>query len=302
MIDFVNEDAIRTLQAQEKPNKDLILQLWMFNQGLIHKVLQKYKGLAEYDDLVQEAFIAFYNAVFAFCGEQGAKFSTFLTVCITNHIIKYLKSDRLVKLPNSIRTLKIKYNRAFNELSQSQGKEPTRAEIADYIGVSIDELEQLAGTETAVRLDEVRGADDEGITLLDTLKSSVDVENSIIEQEYSQYQKNALWGILDAYLTNRENEIIQEHYRQNKTLQDIATGQGISQQRAAKIEQDSLAKLRRNPQVRRLAEDLQKSDAILFRGGCKAFKITGNSVVERIAIKVDEALNYKYKTREDFQS
>jgi RNA polymerase sigma-B factor len=300
MIDFINEDAIRTLQAQEVPDKDLILNLWMFNQGLIHQILRKYKGLADYDDLTQEAFISFYNAVFAYSGEQGAKFSTFLSVCVTNHIIKYLKSDRLVKLPDSIKTLKIKYNRAFNELSQSQGREPTRAEIATFIGCSIEDIEALAGVGQAVSLDKVQGAGDEGATLLDTLKSSVDIENSIIEQEYSQYQKTALWGILDDCLTCRENEIIKQHYKQNKTLQEIAERQGITPQRASKIEADTFSKLRRNPKIKRLANELEIADSMLFRGSCRTFKRKQTSVVEQIALKVDEALRYSYKTREDF--
>jgi hypothetical protein len=40
---------------------------------------------------------------------------------------------------------------------------------------------------------------------------------------------------------------------------------------------------------------------MLFRGNVKTFKQTGTSIVERVALKVDEALRYTYKTRQDFQ-
>jgi RNA polymerase sigma factor (sigma-70 family) len=300
-MDFSNEEAIQTLQAQETPDKGLILELWEQNTGLVQKTLRRYRGLADYEDMQQEAFIAFFNAVFAFNADVGVRFSTFLVTCLINHISNYIKSDRLVKLPRAVRQLKIEYNKAFNELSQKYNREPTRAEIADFIGCTYEDTLQLAGTERTASLDAIQNADDEGATLLDSLKSDLDVETDIVDQEYREYQKNELWELLDACLTDRENDIIEQHYRENRTLQEIATAQGITEQRASRIEADSLQKLKRNPKIRRLAEELQTADSMLFRGNVKTFKQTGTSIVERVAIKVDEALRYTYKTREDFQ-
>jgi RNA polymerase sigma factor (sigma-70 family) len=299
--DFNNEDIIQTLQQQEQPDKALILELWQSNQGLIQKTLRRYRGLADYEDMQQEAFIAFFNAVFAFNSDVGARFSTFLVTCLINHISGYIQSSQLVRVPRAIKALKIEYNKAFNQLSQEYGREPTTAEIAEYIGCTREDIQALAGTGQTASLDEQQGgAEDEECTLLDTLKSSEDVENGVIEQNYQEYEKTALWGLLEACLTDRENDILEAHYRQNKTLQEVAKVQGISEQRAAKIEQDSFQKLRRNPKIKKLAEELQTADSMLFRGNVKAFKQTGSSIVERIAVKVDEALTYHYKTREEF--
>lgn len=43
-------------------------------------------GYAETDDLAQEGFLAFLNAVNFFDSERGAKFSSFAEVCVTNGI------------------------------------------------------------------------------------------------------------------------------------------------------------------------------------------------------------------------
>jgi RNA polymerase sigma factor (sigma-70 family) len=300
-MDFNNEDVIQILQGQEKPDKTLILELWEQNGGLVHKSLQRFKGLADYEDLTQEAFIAFFQAVFAFNADLGVRFSTFLVTCLINHISNYIKSDRLVKVPRNITALKKAYNQAYNDLSQTLQREPTRAEIADFIGCTYEDTLQLAGAGTTASLDEIQGGADDDCTLMDTLKSGIDIETDVIEEEYADFQKNELWELLDACLTDREADIIEQHYRQDKTLQEIATQQGITEQRASRIEADSLQKLRRNPKIKKLADELETANSMLFRGNCQTFKRTGTSIVERVAIKVDEALRYTYKTREDFK-
>jgi RNA polymerase sigma factor (sigma-70 family) len=262
--------------------------------------LNKYKGLDEYEDLEQEAFLALVKAVKYFDLTTEYKFTTFYPVVLQHHISQYLQQTRFVQVPRAINALKIKCNRAYNELSQLFKREPTQVEIANYIGCDVKELDQLAGAETAVRLDEVRGADDEGCTLMDTLKSDFDLENNAIDNLYQDEQKTQLWAILEAYLNNRENEIISEHYRQNKTFEQIAERQGITPQRASQIEQNTLQKLKRNPKIKRLANELEIADSMLFRGSCGTFKRKQTSVVEQIALKVDAALQYTYKTREDF--
>jgi RNA polymerase sigma factor (sigma-70 family) len=299
--DFNNEDVVLQLQAQEKPDKGLILELWEQNTGLIHKTLQRFKGLADYEDLAQEAFIAFFNAVFAYNADVGAKFSTFLVTCISNAISGYIQSSQLVRVPRAVKSLKIEYNKAFNQLSQEYGREPTRAEIAEYIGCTLEDIQALAGAGQTASLDAVQGSEDENATLLDGLKSDIDIETDAVEEDYAEYQKNELWELLDACLTDREADILEERYKENKTFEEVAEAHGISAQRASRIEADSLQKLRRNPKIKKLADELETANSMLFRGNCQTFKQTGTSIVERVAIKVDEALRYQYKTREDFQ-
>jgi predicted DNA-binding protein YlxM (UPF0122 family) len=103
-------------------------------------------------------------------------------------------------------------------------------------------------------------------------------------------------------LTDREADILESHYKENQTLQEIATAHGISAQRAAKIEQDSFQKLKRNPKIKKLVDELETANSMLFRGNCQTFKRTGTSIVERVAIKVDEALRYHYKSRQEFEN
>lgn len=61
------------------------------NVKLIHAVLRPYKGLEDYEDLYQEAFIGFYKGVISFNPNAGTKITTYACECAKNELKMFFR-------------------------------------------------------------------------------------------------------------------------------------------------------------------------------------------------------------------
>jgi RNA polymerase sigma factor (sigma-70 family) len=288
-----NEDIIQRIQQGERTQENLTL-LWTSNSGLTHKVLNRYRGLADLEDLQQEAFLALVKAVKYFDMAAGYKFTTFYPLVLQQHISRYLQQSALVIVPQDIRKLKARYNKSLAELSQELKREPTRREVAEYMNVSLEELEDmLFKTAEPSSLDAPVSNADDDVILQDTLKADYSLENDITDNLYHNELKTQIWGILARNLSEREYYIIEQYFKNDKTLADIAQELDLSSERVRQIENASFQKLRRSKAGRELERLCEESNSMLFRGSCQTFKQTGSSIVERVALKILAIQNYE---------
>lgn len=63
------------------------------NIGLIHKVLNPYRGLDEYDDLFQEACLGVFKALLTYNSSKGAKLTSYAFTCAQNQVRMYLRTN-----------------------------------------------------------------------------------------------------------------------------------------------------------------------------------------------------------------
>lgn len=63
------------------------------NIGLIHKVLNPYRGLDEYDDLFQEACLGVFKALLTYNSSRGAKLTSYAFTCAQNQVRMYLRTN-----------------------------------------------------------------------------------------------------------------------------------------------------------------------------------------------------------------
>lgn len=288
-----NENLIKEIQQGQNTRENLNT-LWTSNSGLTHKVLNRYRGLADLEDLEQEAFLAMVKAVKYFDLTSEYKFTTFYPIVLQQHISNYIRQSSLIQVPQDIRKLKARYNKSLAELSQELKREPTRREVAEYMNVSMEELgDMLARTAEPSSLDAPVSNADDDVILQDTLKSDYSIENDTIDSLYHNDLKTQIWGILARNLSEREYYIIEQYFKNDKTLADIATELDLSSERVRQIENASFQKLRRSKAGRELERLCEQSNAMIFRGGCQTFKQTGSSIVERVALKILAIQNYE---------
>ena len=63
------------------------------NMGLIHKVLNPYRGLDEYDDLFQEACLGVFKALLTYDSSRGTKLTSYAFTCAQNQVRMYLRTN-----------------------------------------------------------------------------------------------------------------------------------------------------------------------------------------------------------------
>ena len=63
------------------------------NIGLIHKVLNPYRGLDDYDDLFQEACLGIFKALLTYDSSRGTKLTSYAFTCAQNQVRMYLRTN-----------------------------------------------------------------------------------------------------------------------------------------------------------------------------------------------------------------
>ena len=169
------------------------------------------------------------------------EFSTFATPTMVGEIKRHFRDKGwAIRVPRRLQELRLSITRATADLSQSTGRSPTVAELAERLGVTEDEV--LEGLESAqaystLSLDASSSdGSDEGASIADTLgaddPSITDVDN-----------RETLSPLL-ARLAPRERRIIHMRFFENMTQSQIAEQVGVSQMHVSRLLAKSLAQLR----------------------------------------------------------
>ena len=111
------------------------------NLKLVHSCCKRFKGRGiEYDDLYGAGCLGLVKAANAFKEELGFCFSTYAVPVILGEIKRLFRDGGAVKVSRSLKELSLKTIKTKDELSAKLGREPTVKELADALGVSVEEI------------------------------------------------------------------------------------------------------------------------------------------------------------------
>ena len=129
-------------------------------------------------------------------------------------------------------------------------------------------------------------ADDNSLTFSDTIQADFSLEDETIDKMYAVHSKSQLWGIVEHFTSNRENNIIREIFINNRTMAAVAREQGITIDRIRQIKEKGLRRLRTGKAKRELLEKFDIVEAGAYRNSMNKFNEHGStSTVEYIALR-----------------
>jgi RNA polymerase sigma-B factor len=208
---------------------------------LVEYLARRFRNRGElHDDLVQVATIGLIKSVDRFDLERGVEFSTYATPTIVGEIKRHFRDKGwAIRVPRRLQELKLSLAKATSELSQRNGRSPTVAELAGFLGMSDEDV--LEGLESAnaystVSLDTPESGDSDALAVADTLGV---VDESLEGVEY----RESLKPLLDQ-LPPREKRILLLRFFSNMTQSQIAIELGISQMHVSRLLARTLAQLR----------------------------------------------------------
>ena len=265
--------------------------LYENNLPLIKKIIKPYTAYECEADLLQESYFGLWDAVQRYEVSENVRFMTYARHWILLAVRQYIeKCGSTVRIPNYERQKMLRCKRAIEQIRQEQGREPTATDIAALLGVSVEEVQEIQGYMQGVASLDTPIAGGNGLTLADTLQADLSVENDTVDKIYSEHSKNELWGIVERFTSDRENDIIKEIFLYKKTMAQVAREQGLSFDRIRQIKESGLRKLRIGKAKRELLEKFDIAGAGLYRGGLNNYREHDfTSVVERTAMKEIEA-------------
>ena len=245
---LTREEEIKLAARVKRGDKRARERMIKANLRLVVKISYDYANFGvPLLDLINEGNIGLMKAVERFNPRKGAKLSTYAALWIKQSIRRALSNQsKTIRLPVHVVDKVHKLHRASLELTETLGREPNDAELAERLGIAPAKAAQLRtygvsplsldapiGDEDDNRFGDI--VEDEGaLTPYELLRVKT------MRQEIRQHIK---------CLTPREAEIIAMRFgldgQQPRTLDEVGKKFNVTRERIRQIQEIALGKLRR---------------------------------------------------------
>ncbi len=284
-----NEELVSLIQREQDVNGNM-LKLWEQNEGYITKMARKYQHLAEFEDLMQEAYFGLANAVSHYKPEEGSGFISYATYWIKQGLQRYIENcGTIIRLPSNMAESATRYKVIAKKYEDKYGEEPTDVQMCKFLYVSDKKLQSIKKALTTGQVSSLNIAVGESGTeqIQDFQVSAENLEEDAIKRLDQEHMKSALWEAVEL-LGERKRDVLRMRYQEGKTLKEIADAVGVKGSYVPTIENECFRKLRlkkgSNMVFRRYYEDYIAPTSF-NHVPLQSFKYTWTSQTERDALR-----------------
>ena len=231
----------------EKGSTEAFNRLVEANLRLVASIAKHYQGCGlSYQDLIQEGNIGLIKAAKKFDVSKGFRFSTYATWWIKQASSRAIADQsKTIRIPVHMTENINKIKKIERQLTITLGHEPNDKEIAEFMGITYKEVEDIRAYNTDTISLDVQINDDEGATLGSLIEDTKFKNPLDICSEVSD--KDTLNLVLDT-LSDRENQILKMRFGVDRdrpmTLEEVGQEFNLTRERIRQIEAKALRKLR----------------------------------------------------------
>ena len=231
------QDLFVRLKNGDKSMRDVIA---CGNLKLVLSILKKFSQNDENkDDLFQIGCVGLMKAIDNFDPSYGVKFSTYCVPMILGEVRRYIRDNSSLRVSRSLKDLAYKCNKAKEYLSLTLGRNPTNLEIADYLGVTVNEIVEALQSrlEPISVFEPIYNDGGDTIYLYDQIEDKT-------ENHIEINTKISLNDAIDS-LPEREKYVLNQIFVIGKTQVELSKELNISQAQISRIESKAINTLKK---------------------------------------------------------
>lgn len=220
--------------------QDWVEQYAPLVKRIAHHIMAKLPASVEVDDIIQAGMMGLMDAVNRYEETQGAQFETYAAQRIRGAMLDELRNCDW--LPRGIRKNMRTIEKAMHVLEQKLGRQPTEQEIAQQLGVSLADYQQMlqeARGHQLVYYEDYSEGDDEHFLDRHAGHSHPSPLESLVEEDMRERLIAAIAG-----LPEREKLMMGLYYEQDLNLREIGEVLGVSESRVCQLHTQAIARLR----------------------------------------------------------
>lgn len=210
------------------------------------RVAMNVPNSVEFNDLVSYGILGLIDAIDKFDPTREIKFKTYAVTRIRGSIYDELRA--IDWLPRSVRQKAKEIERTIADLEIRLGRSAKDEEIAEQLGVSLQEFHTLllrVSGNVLVSIDENwfinDGSDNAPMSIEDTLESS-DADNPEVVAEKDEIKKLIARALMD--LPDREKQVLILYYYEGLTLKEIGSILSVTESRVSQLHTKAIMRLR----------------------------------------------------------
>lgn len=206
-----------------------------------HRISSRLPSHVEVDDLIHSGILGLMDAVKKFEPDRNVKFKTYAEQRIRGAILDGLRD--LDWVPRSLRRKKKDIENAYHLLEQQLGRAATDEEVAEHLGITLEDLNKSLDELKGVTLGAfVETGEDEGGENLISFVPDPDAEDPSVTL-HSRELKSLLRDAVDK-LPTKERFVVQLYYFDELTMKEIGTLLNITESRVSQLHTKSMLRLR----------------------------------------------------------
>lgn len=233
------DETAKLIQSAHEGDKSARDRLVAENMGLVWSIVRRFGGRGyDPEDLFQIGSIGLIKAIDKFDLNYDVKLSTYAVPMIAGEIKRFLRDDGMIKVSRVLKETAVKAKGVREALNLKLGREPTLNEIAEELGICVEEL--AAAMESGAEIESLQKTiyqgDGSSIHLMDKLEEKSNPAEDVLNK--------MLLGRLLKELSPQERKIIIRRYYLEQTQTQIAKELGISQVQVSRMEKKILKSMR----------------------------------------------------------
>ena len=238
-----DKDRTRELfrRYKEEGDSEARDQLIVSHLNLVRFLASKFKNRGEsLEDLIQVGTIGLIKAIDRFDPERGLEFTTYATPTIMGEIKRHFRDKGWsVRVPRRLQELSAKVNQMTDELTNQLQRSPSVEEIAESLGITVDEVLEAMESSSAYSSVPLEGGgsseDEESPSVIDHyVTEDADLASSddriVLEEAIQDFSP-------------RERDVIRMRFVDGLTQVEIAENLGISQVQVSRLLRRTLRRI-----------------------------------------------------------